>query len=137
MSSCASRGALHAAPTGIARSMSDASIEPRAQLASLLDLVSPHVGLIKAVSVRQKSADQPDLPLICDGLLSHFDFRKGESAERGTSGKGLTEVQAMLGAISEAVERYCASHAPGGAMRRARLGEVRGGDAGHPGRRGL
>ena len=108
-------------------SISDAAtVDARAQLQSLMELVSPRCGLMKAVSLRVKNADEPDLPIICDGLLSHFDFRKGEGIERGTSGKGATEEQAMLGAIGEAVERYCASHAPHGAMHRAAIADLDG-----------
>ena len=103
-----------------------APMTPAAQLNSLLELVSPRVGVMRAVSLRVKNADQPDLPIICDGLLSHFDFHKGEAIERGSSGKGFTEEQAMLSAIGEAVERYCASHPPGAAMRRAAAAELDG-----------
>jgi len=107
--------------------VSDAgAVDARAQLQALMELVSPRVGLIRAVSLRVANADQPDLPIICDGLLSHFDFRKGEGIERGTSGKGFTEEQAMLGVIGEAVERYCASHPRRGSLRRAAIADLDG-----------
>ena len=80
------------------------------QLDSLLDLVSPRVGILKSLNLRVKSADEPALPYIYDAWLSHFDFRKGDKTERGSCGKGVTEEDAMLGALGEAVERYCSSH---------------------------
>jgi len=42
-------------------------------------------------------------------------------AERGSCGKGLTEEDALLGAVGEAVERYCALHTPAGKMHRAAM----------------
>lgn len=87
------------------------------QVQSLLDLVSSRVGIVRSLSLRVKSADEPALPFIYDAFLSHFDFRKGDKTERGSCGKGVSEEDAMLGALGEAVERYCASHA---AMKRTR-----------------
>jgi ribosomal protein S12 methylthiotransferase accessory factor len=80
------------------------------QLESLLDLVSDRTGIVKSLSLRVKSADEPTIPAIYDATLSNFDFRQGDRSERGACGKGITEDDAMLGAIGEAVERYCASH---------------------------
>ncbi len=89
------------------------------QLESLLDLVSPRVGIVKSLNLRVKSADEPELPHVYDACLSHFDFRKGDRTERGSCGKGVTEDDAMLGALGEAVERYCASHPSMKGTRRA------------------
>jgi ribosomal protein S12 methylthiotransferase accessory factor len=96
------------------------------QLESLLDIVSPRTGILQTLNLRVKSADQPDRPLIYDGHLSHFDFRKGEPAERGSCGKGLSEETAMLGAIGEAEERYCAAHIPPSAVKRAAIAGLEG-----------
>jgi ribosomal protein S12 methylthiotransferase accessory factor len=96
------------------------------QLDSLLGLVSPRVGILKSLNLRVKSADEPELPYIYDALLSHFDFRKGDKAERGSCGKGATEEDAMLGALGEAVERYCASHPSMKGTRRAALAQLPG-----------
>ena len=98
----------------------------RGQLESLLDLVSPRVGILKSLNLRVKSADEPDLPYIYDGWLSHFDFRKGDKSERGSCGKGATEEDAMLGAVGEAVERYCASHPSMKGTRSAPLSQLAG-----------
>lgn len=96
------------------------------QLESLLDLVSPRVGILKSLNLRVKSADEPELPHIYDASLSHFDFRKGDKTERGSCGKGVTEEDAMLGALGEAVERYCASHPSMQGTRRAPLSHLTG-----------
>jgi len=101
------------------------------QLESLLDLVSPRAGILRSLSLRVKSADEPPLPYIYDAWLSHFDFRKGDKAERGACGKGATEEQAMLGALGEAIERYCASHPAMRGTRRAALADL-GADAVSP-----
>jgi ribosomal protein S12 methylthiotransferase accessory factor len=82
------------------------------QLKSLLDVVSPLTGIIKTLNLRVKSADQPTPPYIYETSLSHFNFRKAEASERAACGKGETEETAMLGAIGEALERYCAAHPP-------------------------
>jgi ribosomal protein S12 methylthiotransferase accessory factor len=94
------------------------------QLESLRDLVSPRTGIIKTLALRAKSAGEPSVPYICDALLSHFDFRKGSPTERGSCGKGVTEEAAMLGAIGEAVERYCAAQADPTSSFRATLAGV-------------
>ena len=98
----------------------------RAQLQSLLELVSPRTGLVKSLELHVKSVNEPPLPVIYDARLSHFDFRKADATERGSSGKGMTEEDAMLGAVGEAIERYCASHTPLKQMRRARAADLAG-----------
>jgi ribosomal protein S12 methylthiotransferase accessory factor len=96
------------------------------QLESLLELVSPRVGILKSLNLRVKSADEPELPHIYDALLSHFDFRQGDKTERGACGKGVTEEDAMLGAVGEAVEHYCASHPLMKGTRRAAFAQLPG-----------
>lgn len=94
------------------------------QLESLRDLISPRTGILKSLEMRIKGVNEPPLPVICDGWLSHFDFRKAPAVERGSCGKGVTEEDAMLGAVGEAIERYCASHTPLRRMRRARAADL-------------
>lgn len=91
------------------------------QLDSLLEVVSPRTGIMKSLTLRIGSADQPALPIIYDGMLSHFDFRKAEAMERGSCGKGVTESAAKLSAIGEALERYCASHPVPDDLRRSAI----------------
>jgi ribosomal protein S12 methylthiotransferase accessory factor len=76
----------------------------------LLELVSPRVGVIRSLSPVVRGAEEPDLPIIYQATLSHFDFRKAKTWERAAVGKGLNEHEAIRGAIGEAIEHYCASH---------------------------
>jgi ribosomal protein S12 methylthiotransferase accessory factor len=75
----------------------------------LLELVSPKVGVIRSLSKIVTGAEEPTPPIIYQATLSHFDYRKGEPAQRMNAGKGLTENEAVRGAIGEAIEHYCAS----------------------------
>ncbi|MFL6452367.1 MAG: YcaO-like family protein [Bryobacteraceae bacterium] len=92
-----------------------------AQLAVLSGLLSPKTGVIRRMHRRATSADEPPIPIIYDAMLSNFDFKRGTDLERGACGKGLTETAARAGAIGEAVEHYCASHARTRLARRARI----------------
>jgi len=100
------------------------TVATTAQFETLAGLVSARAGIVRRIHRRITAADEPPVPIIYDGTLSHFDFKKGEELERGTCGKGLTEEAAQLGAIGEAVEHYCASHARLRRMRRARIAEL-------------
>lgn len=75
----------------------------------LLELVSPKVGIIRSLTKIVTGAEEPTPPVIYQATLSHFDYRKGEPAMRMNAGKGLTENDAVRGAIGEAIEHYCAS----------------------------
>src|SRR4051812_35753365 len=90
------------------------------QVDALLDLVSPRVGIIKSLSRRSKNDDEPTVPVLYEATLAHFDFRRNDSVHRGSCGKGLTGEEAKLGAIGEAVEHYCGSHAATRPMKRAK-----------------
>jgi ribosomal protein S12 methylthiotransferase accessory factor len=98
----------------------------KAQLESLRELVSPRTGILRWLELRIKGANEPPLPVIYDGWLSHFDFHKADATQRGSCGKGMTEDEAMLGAVGEAIERYCASHVPIKQTRRARAADLAG-----------
>ena len=74
------------------------------------DLVSPRTGVIRSVSRIQRGAEEPSPPFIYQSEISHFDFRVAKAQDRGSAGKGMTEEEAIRGAIGEAIERYCASH---------------------------
>src|SRR5438128_809717 len=95
-----------------------------AQLQLLAGLVSPKTGIIRRMNRRITAADEPPIPLIYDSLLSHFDFKTGEELERGACGKGTTDAAAQVGAIGEAIEHYCASHARVKRVRRARFSDL-------------
>ena len=49
------------------------------------------------------------MPYLYQATLSNFDFRRAPPSERSAGGKGWTREDAQLGAIGEALERYCAS----------------------------
>ncbi len=80
------------------------------QVEGLLDLVSPRTGVIKSLTRVRRGADEPPGTVIYHAQLSNFDFKKTGSDERMTAGKGLTDSEAIGGAIGEAIERYCAYH---------------------------
>jgi len=80
------------------------------RLDELLTLVSSRVGVIRSLDRVPHGIELPDPPVIYNAVLAHYDFRQATLRERSASGKGETEEEAMVGAIGEAVERYCASH---------------------------
>jgi ribosomal protein S12 methylthiotransferase accessory factor len=73
-------------------------------------LVSDRTGIIKSLSRVNRAIEEPDPPVIYQTILSHFDLQKRDESERAACGKGQTAGEAAIGAIAEAVERYCASH---------------------------
>jgi ribosomal protein S12 methylthiotransferase accessory factor len=91
------------------------------QIKALLQLVSPRVGLIRSLTRVVRGADEPVPPTLYFATLSNFDFKKAPAIERGSAGKGLTDSEAIGGAIGEAVERYCAAHVNLDGMRRTTL----------------
>lgn len=98
--------------------------QQQSRIDKLMELVSPRVGLIKHLSRAVRRANEPTPPIIYYGQISHFDFRKAEPGERSVAGKGVTEEEAVQGAIGEAVERYCGGHANSQFFRRARWADV-------------
>jgi ribosomal protein S12 methylthiotransferase accessory factor len=74
------------------------------------DFVSPRTGVIRTVSRVQRGAEEPSPPFIYQSEVSHFDFRAVKAQDRASAGKGMTEEEAIRGAIGEAIERYCTSH---------------------------
>ena len=85
----------------------------------LLEMVGERVGVIRSLTFPTRGADEPNPPLICQAILSHFDYRRADAPHRVAGGKGRTEAEAMAGAIGEALERYCGSQIDAGRLRRA------------------
>jgi len=85
-------------------------VRDRGGNARLLELVSPKVGIIRSLSRIVRGAAEPVPPFIYQATLSHFDYRNAKASERVQAGKGIAESDAILSAIGEAVERYCAAH---------------------------
>ena len=102
-----------------------ATDEPASETTRLTELVSSRVGVIRTLSKVQRGAEEPSPPYIYQATLSHFDYRMVRAQDRIGAGKGATEREAMLGALGEALERYCASHACEQAMRCAPWATVR------------
>ena len=83
---------------------------------TLWDLVDPRLGVIRSCRRLSKTRQEPEVPVVYQATLSHFDFRKADASERLTTGKGRTDEEAARGAIVEALERYCAYEQPPGAL---------------------
>jgi len=72
------------------------------------DLISPKFGVIRSIGPQARGGDEPSPPHLYTATLSNFDFRSADKSERISAGKGRTEAEAMVSAVGEAVERYCA-----------------------------
>jgi ribosomal protein S12 methylthiotransferase accessory factor len=79
----------------------------KAALGPLADLISPRTGIIRNITRVSRGTEEPSVPVVWQCVLSQFDYRTAKQSERMTAGKGETEREAMLGAIGEALERYC------------------------------
>jgi ribosomal protein S12 methylthiotransferase accessory factor len=90
----------------------------------LIDLVDSRVGIVRSCVRFPKDWREPPRPIVCQATLANFDFRKVPAIERTTSGKGLTERESRLGAIVEALERYCALQRRPGALVTATPGDL-------------
>jgi ribosomal protein S12 methylthiotransferase accessory factor len=97
---------------------------PAEALERLRDLVSARTGIIRNVARVGKGLDEPNPPIVCVATLADFDFRRPSDGPRTGSGKGETEAEATLGAIGEAIERYCAWQPDPGAMFKATVGQL-------------
>ena len=93
-------------------------------LAALMPLVSPRTGLISKLAPMPRSAIEPSNVFVYQADLAHFDFRKAGVEERGAAGKGLTREAAKLGAIGEAIERYCGYHVSPARLRTATYNDI-------------
>lgn len=72
---------------------------------SLRRLVSDRVGLIRDVCVLEKGMEEPSIPFLYRALLGNIT---GCSEMWAGVGKGKTKEEALVAAIAEALERYCA-----------------------------
>lgn len=78
-----------------------------AGIGPLADLVSPRTGIIRSLQRVSRGTEEPSVPVVVQSSLSQFDYRRGNDSDRTAAGKGETEREAALGAIGEALERYC------------------------------
>ncbi len=96
----------------------------KATLGPLADLISPRTGIIRSLSRVSRGTEEPSPPVVCQCLVSQFDYRTANTTDRMTAGKGETEKEAMLGAIGEALERYCSYQENPDAVFRATVAEL-------------
>ncbi|WP_066380814.1 YcaO-like family protein [Anabaena sp. CA = ATCC 33047] len=81
------------------------------------DLVSPHTGIIRAMERISKPYTECELPVLWQAELANYQIRKQQVENlRFGVGKGVTDEQAILGAVGESLERYC-----GGIVDRRRI----------------
>lgn len=73
-------------------------------------LVSRRCGLVTELAAQSRRPDEPCPPHLWTATLAHYDFRSVARSERLNAGKGRTEAEGTLAALSEAVERYSAYH---------------------------
>src|SRR5437899_196283 len=96
----------------------------KASLGPLADLISPRTGIIRSLSRVSRGTEEPSSPVVCQCLVSQFDYRTANTTDRMTAGKGETEKEAMLGAVGEALERYCSYQENPAAVFRATAAEL-------------
>jgi ribosomal protein S12 methylthiotransferase accessory factor len=101
--------------------LSDAT-ELRSMLAGWLD---PRTGIINQLLVPTPDATEPELPVTSSAILASYTEGTYVPSERKVgSGKGLTPVEAMIGAVGEAIERYSASRYRKADLQRAALDDL-------------
>ncbi len=71
------------------------------------DLVSPHTGIIRALDRFTKPYTEFDFPVLWQAELANFQLRQQQDDLRYGVGRGMTDEQAIFGAVGEAIERYC------------------------------
>nr|WP_199332664.1 YcaO-like family protein [Anabaena catenula] len=71
------------------------------------DLVSPHTGIIRALDRFTKPYTEFEFPVLWQAELANFQLRKQQDDLRYGVGRGMTDEQAIFGAVGEAIERYC------------------------------
>src|SRR5690242_4778824 len=98
----------------------------RPQVERLLDLISPRVGVIKTLTRVPRGADEPVPPILYQAVVSSYDFKNAQASTRTAAGKGISESDAIGGAIGEAIERYCAHHPALDRIKRVRRADLAG-----------
>ncbi|WP_071189293.1 YcaO-like family protein [Trichormus sp. NMC-1] len=71
------------------------------------DLVSPHTGIIRALDRFTKPYTEFEFPVLWQAELANFQLCKQQDDLRYGVGRGMTDEQAIFGAVGEAIERYC------------------------------
>ena len=119
---------LAPAPSGPSppESLSDAH-SPEELRQKLAGWVDARVGIVRALRMDPPQTGDPDLPLAATAVLGRYTEGRCTPHEPPVgSGKGLSTVDALLGAVGEAVERYSASRFRVEDTRRSRLADLDG-----------
>jgi ribosomal protein S12 methylthiotransferase accessory factor len=83
---------------------------PQGLLQCLRGWVDPRTGIISRLEVIRPEPSDPRLPVCATAVLSSYtDGVYDPTAIDSAGGKGLSETEAMIGAVGEAIERYSAS----------------------------
>lgn len=103
----------------------DAVREPGELRKLLAGWVDERTGVIRHLIMGSPEATEPELPLMSSAVLASYTEGKyqPEQPEIG-SGKGLSSIEAMVGAAGEAIERYSASRYRKDDMFRASLNDL-------------
>lgn len=98
-----------------------ATIDDPAELRDrLAGWVDDRTGVIRQLASRPGEAPGPELPITATAVMSRYtDGHHHEHETTLGSGKGMTRVEAMLGAAGEAIERYSAARYSPADLRRA------------------
>lgn len=94
---------------------------------SMAGWIDSRTGVIRDLMFPAPEAAAPELPVTCAAVLS--SYTEGAYVPRemeNTSGKGLTHVEAMIGAVGEAIERYSAARCRPADLHRAARDELNG-----------
>ena len=104
-----------AEPLGDARS-------PEALRRRLAGWVDERTGIVRSLQMAPPQPLDPDLPLAATAVLGRYTEGRYDPHDPPVgSGKGLSTVDALLGAVGEAIERYSASRFRVADLPRARL----------------
>jgi ribosomal protein S12 methylthiotransferase accessory factor len=102
----------------------DSPEELRAALAGWVD---ERTGIVRYLHLNVADDREPTVPLTCTALLSNYTEGNYHPQEPFlSSGKGLTRVEAMIGAVGEAIERYSAARYRIDSLTRAAMHELPG-----------
>jgi ribosomal protein S12 methylthiotransferase accessory factor len=103
----------------------DTARDPAELRGRLSGWIDPRTGLIRRLVVRTPDALDPDLPVKGAAHLTHFTDGTYSRIPPGDGyGKGLSVVDAMIGAVGEAIEHYAAQRCRRADLRRASLAAI-------------
>lgn len=126
-------GAAASSPDGILRDGSGVRLDAARdadELRKMLEgVVDARTGIISEIRTASwDSAIALELPKMAGASLGDYSIGKcphHRHEPEGGGGKGLTPLDAMLGAVGEAVERYAAAYVDMAAIRRASVAEMK------------